>query len=38
MGLPNMKRNTDYFDIRSSKEGTEIEMIVYLRPPAGGEP
>lgn len=31
MGLPNIKRNTDFLDIQSGQEGTKIEMIVYLK-------
>jgi anti-sigma regulatory factor (Ser/Thr protein kinase) len=31
MGLPNIKQNTDYLDIRSSPGGhTEVEMIIYF--------
>ena len=31
MGLPNIKQNTDYLDIRSSAgDHTELEMIIYF--------
>ena len=31
MGLPNIKKNTDYLDIRSrAGEHTEIEMLIYF--------
>lgn len=32
MGLPNIKRNTDFLDIQSSRDGTKVEMVVYLTP------
>lgn len=30
MGLPNIRKSTDFLNIRSDGEGTEVEMIVYL--------
>ena len=37
MGLPNIKQNTDYLDIRSSAgDHTELEMIIYFNQQEGG--
>lgn len=30
MGLPNIKKSTDHLEIRSGKEGTEVEMTIFL--------
>ncbi|MGC9313440.1 MAG: ATP-binding protein [Sediminispirochaetaceae bacterium] len=30
MGLPNIKKSTDKLEIQSGKEGTRVEMLIYL--------
>lgn len=37
MGLPNIRKSTDFLDIRSDEEGTKVEMIVYLDSAKGGK-
>jgi serine/threonine-protein kinase RsbT len=37
MGLPNIKRNTDVFEIESTPgQGTTLRYAVYLTPATGG--